>query len=124
MTLPKFYVLTSKSAHAKLSRTLQCVFNFKAIQHEEIRTETNPCTESSNYVYQFCLQNEAISKVGCRPHWILHNQTEFETCTNASQLDEFIGLIDEVKEMPDVKEVFSHSKCMKPCKYMEYKVGN
>ena len=121
---PKLMTVYSNTLAEQLTRTSQCLFNFKAIQHEEIRTDRNPCTESANYVYQFCLQKEIISKVGCRPHWIMYNQTQFKTCTNASQLDEFIRLLDEVKAMPDVKAIFLYYKCMKPCKYMEYKVWN
>ena len=52
----------------------------------------------------------------------MYFETEFETCTNASQLDEFLQILSQVEAISDEKELLLNYKCLKPCMYMEYKV--
>ena len=52
----------------------------------------------------------------------MYLETEFKTCTNASQLDEFFQILSQVEAISDEKELLLNYKCLKPCMYMEYKV--
>ena len=66
-----------------------------------------------------------MSQVGCRPYWLpstLFLSTEADNCTKASQLDQFLGLMAKVEEIPNEKALFEEYKCLRPCRFMEYKV--
>ena len=68
-----------------------------------------------------------MPQVGCRPYWLpstLFLSTEADNCTKASQLDQFLGLMAKVEEIPNEKALFEEYKCLRPCRFMEYKVDS
>ena len=67
-----------------------------------------------------------MSKVGCRPYWLPSKiiSTEVDTCTNATQLDDFLKLMSKVEYVADEKELLAGYSCLKPCRFIEYKVSN
>ena len=67
-----------------------------------------------------------MSKVGCRPYWLPSEliSTKVDTCTNATQLDDFLKLMSKVEDVANEKELLAQYACLKPCRFIEYKVSN
>ena len=94
----------------------------KAIQHERLNTEIDPCEPSREYVFQNCINKKMIVKLGCQPFWLDHIQTDFQKCSEVSKLFEFIYDMGKLNQISTEKELVEKYSCSKPCTYMEYKV--
>ena len=84
-------------------------------------TDTDPCVSSKNYVYQNCIMKKMMSKIGCHPYF-MNIESDFENCSKASELDNFIWHLNQLNMISTEEEIFNKFKCLKPCHYMEYKV--
>ena len=62
-----------------------------------------------------------MSKVGCRPYWLDYIQTDLKDCSEAQKLEEYLLHIHKTNYI-DEEELMETYHCLKPCKYMEYKV--
>ena len=68
-----------------------------------------------------------FSKIGCKPFWLESLETpgtDLENCSEASQLDQFIIKVGNLESVSDEETLFSEYHCLKPCRYIEYKVSN
>ena len=66
-----------------------------------------------------------FSKIGCKPFWLESLDspgTDLENCSEASQLDQFIIKVGNLESVSDEETLFSEYHCLKPCRYIEYKV--
>ena len=90
--------------------------------HEKINTPINPCENSAGYVFQNCIYSQIMSKIGCQPFWMDYVKTDLPNCTNASQINLFLSSFTELNSISSEAELIEEYNCLKPCKYMEYKV--
>ena len=63
-----------------------------------------------------------MSKIGCRPFWMDYIQTDLPNCTNDSQINLFLSSLTKLNSISSEKEMIEEYNCLKPCKFMEYKV--
>ena len=63
-----------------------------------------------------------ISKIGCQPYWLDYINTDVVNCSKASQLDEFLKHMKKLIMISTEKDLKDEYDCLKPCRYMEYKV--
>ena len=82
----------------------------------------NPCEESHDYNFQNCIFMKMISKIGCQPYWLDYINTDVVNCSKASQLDEFLKHMKKLIMISTEKDLKDEYDCLKPCRYMEYKV--
>ena len=81
-----------------------------------------PCENSDGYVYQNCIYSQIMSKIGCQPFWMDYIKTELPNCTNDSQINLFLSNLTKLTHISSEKELIGEYNCLKPCKFMEYKV--
>ena len=82
----------------------------------------NQCEESTTYSFVGCLKNKIMFDVGCQPFWLHKSTINLDMCSNLSQYINFISQYNEMTMLsPDI--INDRYKCLKPCSYMEYKVG-
>ena len=81
-----------------------------------------PCENSDGYVYQNCIYSQIMSKIGCQPFWMDYIKTELPNCTNDSQINLFLYTLSILNSLSTDEELIEEYNCLKPCKYMEYKV--
>ena len=65
-----------------------------------------------------------MSKIGCQPYWLDYIHTDIMNCTEASQLDAFLSQMSNLVQISTEKELKDNYNCLKPCRYMKYKVCN
>ena len=63
-----------------------------------------------------------MSKIGCQPFWLDYVPTNLPNCTKGSQINTFLQRISELNAISTEKELMEAYNCLRPCKYMEYKV--
>ena len=63
-----------------------------------------------------------ISKIGCKPYWLDYINTDVMNCSEAPQLDVSLKHMDKLYQTSTEKELEEEYDCLKPCRYMEYKV--
>ena len=90
--------------------------------NEKINTAINPCEDSPGYVFQNCIYSQMMSKIGCQPYWIDYIKTDLPKCETDSQLNLTLHSISNLNLISSEKELIEEYNCLKPCKYMEYKV--
>ena len=93
----------------------------QAIQHEKLNNPNNPCETANGYVYQDCIYKRIISKVGCQPYWLDYIETGTNYCSEVRKLEEFLENIALLRASNE-RDLLREYDCLKPCKYMEYKV--
>ena len=82
----------------------------------------NPCESSAGYVFQNCIYSQIMTKIGCQPFWLDHVPTDLPNCTDGSQIYFFLQKTSELNAISSEKELIESYNCLRPCKYMEYKV--
>ena len=97
------------------------VLSPKAIRHEELNTESDPCEANPEYIFQNCIMEKLIEEIGCQPYWLDTMKTKFPSCTWAFQLKQFLDKMGEVS-MLNERKFQELIQCYKPCTYFEYKV--
>ena len=90
--------------------------------HEKISTTIDPCEQAEGYVYQNCMYREIMSRIGCQPFWLDFIMTDLPNCTEASQIFSFLDVFSNLTGVSSEKELKADYSCLRPCKYMEYKV--
>ena len=88
-----------------------------------MHTAVNPCEHSPGYVLQNCVYNQIMSEIGCQPFWLDYIQTDLPKCTNSSQICLSLSSFTKLNSISSEKEFIQKYNCLKPCKYMEYKVS-
>ena len=63
-----------------------------------------------------------ISKIGCQPYWLDYINTDVANCSKASQLDTLLKHMGKLVQISTEEDLKDEYDCLKPCKYMEYKV--
>ena len=63
-----------------------------------------------------------MTKIGCKPFWRDHVPTDLPNCTDGSQIYSFLLKSAELNAISSEKELIEAYNCLRPCKYMEYKV--
>ena len=63
-----------------------------------------------------------ISKVGCQPYWLDYIVTGIDSCSEVKKLEEFLQNIAVLRASSNERDLLREYDCLKPCKYMEYKV--
>ena len=94
--------------------------SLKAIRHQKMNTESNPCEADLSYSYQDCIIQKLISNNPCKPYW-LKNIYHERVCANVSDMSKYFVELQKLKNMND-ETIFKTYKCKKPCTFMEYKV--
>ena len=94
--------------------------SLKAIRHQKMNTERNPCETDVHYSYQDCVKQKFISNLQCKPYW-LKNIYHDRICENVSEMSPYFIELQKLKNMDD-ETIFETYKCRKPCTFMEYKV--
>ena len=61
-------------------------------------------------------------EIECQPFWLDHVPTDLPNCTDGSQIYNFLQKSTELNGMSSEKELMEAYNCLRPCKYMEYKV--
>ena len=64
-----------------------------------------------------------MSRIGCQPFWLDHIQTDLQKCTNIFQIRQFLFNFTHLASISSEKKFTEEYNCLKPCKYMQYKVG-
>ena len=63
-----------------------------------------------------------MAKTGCQPFWLDFLQTDLPNCKEASQISCFLEDFWHLAAVETEKELMEKYSCLKPCRYMEYKV--
>ena len=93
----------------------------QAIRHEELNSEDDPCETLEDYSYQNCYLNKMIMDIGCQPYWIEEVNTKMRNCSKSSDIKQFLEKMIYISTTDELK-LQKEFNCIKPCRYMEYKV--
>lgn len=63
-----------------------------------------------------------MAKIGCKPFWLEFLKTDLPNCTEASQISRFLEGFLHLTLIDMENELMESYSCLKPCRYMEYKV--
>ena len=98
--------MTTKKTHQVLSRS-------------NLNREESQCEESEDYKYNECLDRKISSRVGCQTF-----STSFPNIPRCSTYEQYTNFsnVYELFVNLEKNELQSESGCLRPCKYMEYKV--
>ena len=89
----------------------------------KINTPINPCENSDDYVYQNCIFTKIMSKIGCQPFWMDYIKSDLPNCTDISQINLILSSLVILNKISSEKDLIEEYNCLKPCKFMEYKVS-
>ena len=92
----------------------------KAIKHQKMNTEKNPCESDPTYSYQNCIIQKLLSGHKCKPYW-LTNFDHNRICSNVSDMRKYFNTLQPLKTLAD-ETIQERYKCLKPCTFMEYQV--
>ena len=94
----------------------------KAIRHENLNTPRKPCEPAPDYIFSRCVEHSVITKMGYQSPWALFPMDNVPTYSNMSQMRSYNKEFRNIA-MKTRDEFKDKTKCMLPCKYMEYKVN-
>ena len=97
------------------------LFILKAIRHENLNTPRKPCEPAPDYIFSRCVEHSVITKMGYQSPWALFPMDNVPTYSNMSQMRSYNKEFRNIA-MKTRDEFKDKTKCMLPCKYMEYKV--
>ena len=115
-TFPKTRIITNPN----ITRMLKV--NLMAIRHEKLNLPAKPCKESSNYNVGDCIEKSIMIKAGCQPPWRRVTVEDLPQCDNNETMNKYSRERYDAWEMSRT-EIFQETKCLMPCAFMEYKVG-
>ena len=95
---------------------------FQTLRHQLLNTKRSPCVSSENYNFGKCIERKIASLAGCRPKWIKYLETNSPVCKNQSQNMNYFIQMDYIYSLDKI-QLRNESGCLRPCSFMEYKVG-
>ena len=77
--------------------------------------------ESEDYNIAHCIEKKVIDMVGCRPQWIKDYKSQAPVCRTKQEYCKYTGIIFTFGKVDQItlEDKFG---CLKPCRYMEYRV--
>ena len=99
------------------------IFFHQAIRHEKLNKAHSPCEPSHDYNMAECVETSIFTEVGCQPPWRRFSVEGLPLCDNSNLLTRFGNEYTRVTQMVK-NELIEETKCLAPCTFMEYKVGN
>ena len=91
----------------------------QAVAQHKLDRKENPCDESEDYHYADCLIGKISETAGCQTYHT--NISNIPRCSTFREYSKFWGQTTNVMYMESQDRV-KFSKCLMPCRYMEYKV--
>ena len=66
------------------------------MRHDKINRPQNPCEEDPEYDFVYCIEKSIVVKSGCKPYWSRFDMEEKPFCSNASMMQQYDNIINEV----------------------------
>ena len=92
------------------------------MKHELLDRETSPCESSEDYNFAKCIEGKVVDDIGCRPHWMKGLKGKLPLCIGKENYQRFMKEMSHFSIMDKI-QMQSKSGCLKPCRYMEYRVS-
>ena len=93
------------------------------MKHELLDRETSPCESSEDYNFAKCIEEKVVDDIGCRPHWMKGLKGKLPLCIGKENYRRFMNEMFNFSIMDKI-QMQSKSGCLKPCRYMEYRVSS
>ena len=102
-------------------RSGRVYYSLALTEHRKQQTPKNPCEDELTYSFTACVKESLSDSVGCRLPWdSLSDQTR-PKCTDLQQFRTFTTDL-EFFQFATMRQIFTKTGCLKPCRYWEYVV--